>query len=99
MAEREVNGDTRVILHRLDQQDAQITRILSRQERWQELSEKRLNLCEKQVALIEQSNRAICQDVQGIKDKQEKNDLWTKIIGGATGLLTVVLTYLGLRGQ
>lgn len=33
-----------------------------------------------------------------IQDKQEKNDLWTKIIGGATGLLTVVLTYLGLRG-
>ena len=30
--------------------------------------------------------------------KLEKNDLWTKIIGGATGLLTVILTYLGLRG-
>jgi hypothetical protein len=43
----EINGDTKVILHRLDQQDALITRVLNRQERWQELSEKRLNLCEK----------------------------------------------------
>jgi hypothetical protein len=92
----EINGDTKVILHRLDQQDALITRVLNRQERWQELSEKRLNLCEKQMALLEQSNRAICADLQGVKDKQEKNDLWTKIIGGATGLLTVILTYLGL---
>jgi hypothetical protein len=92
----EINGDTKVILHRLDQQDALITRVLNRQERWQELSEKRLNLCEKQMALLEQSNRAICADLQGVKDKQEKNDLWTKIGGGATGLLTVILTYLGL---
>jgi hypothetical protein len=35
-------------------------------------------------------------DIDVIQAKQEKNDLWTKIIGGATGLLTVVLTYLGL---
>ena len=94
----EVNGDTRLILHRLDKQDEQINRILERQERWHDLTERRLNQCEKQTALIEQSHKTICDDISGIKDKQEKNDLWTKIIGGATGLLTVILTYLGLRG-
>jgi len=94
----EVNGDTKVILHRLDKQDELITRILDRQERWHEIGEKRFNESETQTALLELSNKTICEDIRGIKDKQEKNDLWTKIIGGATGLLTVILTYLGLRG-
>ena len=92
------NGDTKVILHRLGKQDEQIERILNRQHRQYEQTEKRLNQGEKQIALLEQSNQAICEDIQEIKSKQDKNDLWTKIIGGATGLLTVILTYLGLRG-
>ena len=93
-----VNGETKVILHRLDKQDEQIERILNRQERQHELSEKRLNEGETQTALLNQSYKTICKEIHGIKDKQEKNDLWTKIIGGATGLLSVILTYLGLRG-
>ena len=98
MAEEEVNGDTKVILHRLGNQDEQIDRILDRQERWHEISEKRLGQSELQTALLQKSQENISEAVKKIESKQEKNDLWTKIIGGATGLLTVILTYLGLRG-
>ena len=94
----EYNGDTKVILHRLDEQDAQILRILERQERWHETAVARHSECETQTKLLQQSNEVICKELGAVKDKQEKNDLWTKIIGGATGLLTLVLTYLGLRG-
>ena len=93
-----LNGDTKVILLRLDKQDELIGRILERMDRTRDINEQRLNLCEKQVALLEQSNRAICGDIEEVKEKQEKNDLWTKIIGGATGLITLILTYLGLKG-
>ncbi len=92
------NGDTKVILHRLDQLGNQVGRLELKQEAWHEDSAERLKQSELQTALLKQAHENISEKVEKIDKKQEKNDLWTKIIGGATGLLTVVLTYLGLKG-
>ncbi len=93
-----INGDTKVILHRLDQLGNQVGRLEVKQEKWHETSAERLRQSELQTALLEQSQENIRGDIEKIEDKQKKNDLWTKFLGGATGLLTLVLTYLGLKG-
>ncbi len=96
--EKEYNGDTKVILHRLGEQDKQIKRILDRQDLRYEQGEKRQRENELQTALLQQSHDNICKTVEEIGKKQDRNDLWTKIIGGTEAAILAGLTYLGWKG-
>ena len=92
------NGDTKVILHRLDQLGNQVGRLEDKQEAWHEDSAERLKQSELQTALLKQSQENISEKVEKIEKKQERNDLWTKIIGGTEAAILAGLTYLGLKG-
>jgi hypothetical protein len=89
-----VNGDTRLILHRLDQIGAQVGTLETKQDQYHETSQTRLAIVEKDQALIQQTCEAICKRVDKVEDKQDKTNLLTKIIGGISGFLTLVLTLL-----
>lgn len=98
------NSDIKVLGSKIDGLTKHVVRLETKQDDYHEDSQKRLALCEKQTALLEQSQKAICKDVDEnvktpmgkLKDRQEKNDFWTKIIGGLEALILGVLTYLGL---
>ena len=96
----EYNGDTKIILQRMGQQD----KILARLEANTEASKDRLHEAEKQSALQEQSLLVLCNkvealdsDVKELHSDIERSNLVSKIIGGIAGGLAVVAAAIGLN--
>ena len=94
----DLNGDTKVILHRLDQLGTQVGKLDSRVEQYHQKTQDRLRQCEIQTALLEQSQQAICKDVEKIDDRVENVTLLSKIFGGITGFLSVVAAIIAILG-
>ena len=95
----EYNGDTKIILQRMGQQD----KILGRLEANTEASMDRLREAEKQSALQEQSLLALCKkvedldgDVGDLHADIDRSNLVSKIIGGIAGGLAVVAAAIGI---
>ena len=93
------NGDTKIILQRMGQQD----KILARLESNTEASKDRLHEAEKQSALQEQSLLALCKkvenldgDVNDLHADIDRSNLVSKIIGGIAGGLAVVAAAIGI---
>ena len=99
----ELNGDTKVILHRLDQLGTQLTGLDAKVEQYHVDTQARLHQCEIQTALLEQSNKAICEDIDEqdkdinkLDDKVESIKLLTRIFGGLSGFLSVVAAIIAI---
>ena len=93
------NGDTKIILQRMGQQD----KILARLEANTEASKNRLHEAEKQSALQEQSLLALCKKIEGLDGDVndlhgdiDRSNLVSKIIGGIAGGLAVVAAAIGI---
>jgi hypothetical protein len=91
------NSDLKVLGNKMDALTAQVGKLEVKQDSYHKESQTRLVVAEKQMALMQQSYNILCKDVETLEDKQDKNDLLTKIIGGLQGLLTAALIYLGVR--
>ncbi|MHC4748295.1 MAG: hypothetical protein ACYTFW_00330 [Planctomycetota bacterium] len=98
------NSDVKVLANKIDNIGTRIGKYEKKVDEYHNESVKRHAECEKQTALLEQSQQAICKDIEDnvkkpiaeLKEKQEKNDMWTKIIGGLEALILGWLTYLGI---
>jgi len=90
------NGDTRVILQRMGQQDKILDRLEANQEKNYEQTQLRLRECEKQTALHEQGMKTICAKVESLDEDVKRVNLVSKIIGGITGGLAVLAAAIGL---
>jgi hypothetical protein len=99
------NSDYKVLCNKIDNLTNQVVKNEAKLDGYHTESQKRLAMAEKQLALMEQSYLAICKDIDDnvkpditdLTDRQDKNDLLTKIITGFQGLLTLALIYLGIR--
>lgn len=101
----DLNGDTKVILHRLDQLGTQLGDIDTKVEQYHEDTQGRLRQCEIQTALLEQSQQVICknadkqdEEIEKIDDKVENVTLLSKIFGGISGFLAVVASIIAILG-
>ena len=96
--ESQVNGDTRVILHRLDVISVQLKEAKNEQKVINKIAQDRLVDCEKQIALTAQALENVARLANENKKELKTNDRWTKIIAGvitfiiATG--TTAMAYL-----
>lgn len=91
------NSDIKVLAEKIDNLASLFIKLEKKQDTYHKESQERLRLAETQLALFEQSAKAICGDVETLEERQDKNDLLTKIVGGFQGLLTLALIYLGLK--
>jgi septation ring formation regulator EzrA len=91
------NSDIRVLASKLDNLKTLIEKLEQKQDSYHSESQERLQIAETQLALFEQSTKIICGDIENLEERQDKNDLLTKIVGGFQGLLTLALIYLGWR--
>ena len=91
------NSDIKVLAEKLDNLTSLFLKLEKKQDTYYAESQDRLRLAETQLALFEQSAKAICGDVETLEERQDKNDLLTKIVGGFQGLLTLALIYLGWK--
>ncbi len=93
------NGDLRLVAHQLSEMNGKIDKLDGKVEENIKVNNDRLREGEKQSALQEQSLITITGRVENVEKKQERNDLWTKIIGGFEAFVIVpILTYLGWKG-
>lgn len=98
------NSDVKVLANKIDNIGARIGKYEGKVDEYHQESLKRHAECEKQTALLEQSQQAICKDIETnvkkpmevLKEKQEKNDMWTKIVGGLEVVIFGVLAYFGI---
>ena len=92
------NGDTRLILHRLEAISVQLKDAKEEQKVINKIAQDRLNHCELQVALIAQALDTVAKLTDENTKELKTNDRWTKIIAGvitfiiATG--TTAMAYL-----
>jgi hypothetical protein len=104
--EQKLNGDTAIIVHRLDAMKGAMDAQAVKQEQYHEQSQRRFTEQEKQsqelklqTALQQQSHEVICKTVDANTDKIDKNDFWTKIIGAITGVLILAGTMVALISE
>lgn len=98
------NSDVKVLGTKIDGLTTQVGKLETKQDAYHEDSQKRLVVAEKHLALMQQSHDAVCKDIdqtikpgmEKLSKRQDKNDLWTKIIGSFEGFLTMALAYLGI---
>jgi len=92
-------GDGRVIAvlgNKLDNLSNQLDGLSSDVKEINAKTDERLRNVEKQTALLEQSNEAICKKVERQDEEIKKINLVSKIIGGIAGGLAVVAAALGI---
>jgi len=101
----DLNGDTKVILHRLDQLGTQLSGLENKVEQYHVETQARIHQCEIQTALLEQSTKTICRDIEDqdkeiekIDDKVENIKLVSRIFGGLSGFLSVVAAIIAILG-
>jgi transketolase N-terminal domain/subunit len=104
MANSTSNSDYRVLCNKIDNLTTQVSKNEKKLDGYHTESQKRNVLAEKQLALMQQSYKVICKDIDENEEdikilsaRQDKNDMWTKIVGGVQGLFTLALTYLGIN--
>ena len=99
------NSDVKVLCNKIDNLTTQVGKLETKQDTYIDESQSRIVIAEKQLALMEQTQKAICKDIddsvkpsiETLSNRQDKNDMWTKIITGFEGLLTLALIYLGVK--
>lgn len=98
------NADVRVLANKIDNLTTQGEKNEIKLDAYHKESQSRIVLAEKQIALMQQSYEMACkevnenkEDIKTLSDRQDKNDMWTKIVGGVQGLFTLVLTYFGFN--
>ena len=104
--ENQINGDTAIILHRLDNLAAIFAEQKKRESQYHAESQRQFVELQKQTeqlrlqtALMQQSHDAICTQVDSNTKKIDRNDLWTKILGAFTGILVLVGTVIAVISQ
>jgi len=97
--ETTINGDLKLILHRLDGVGKSIDSLETKQDKYHQTSQGQLVVLEKNQALLQQSHDTLCGQVKTNAGKIEKNDFWTKIIGAITGILILAGTLVALASE
>ena len=89
----EPNGDTKLIIHRIDQLGTQFTKLEEKFDKYHESSSVRLKDCELRQALLEQANLATCADIADLQEKSNRNDIIAGVTGAITGAATAVIGF------
>lgn len=99
-AETTLNGDTKIILHRLDELSATVQEIKEQLKATQAIGDERIRTLEiRQAVLIKsQENCAnqVCSQVEKLETKINRNDVLGSVLGAVGAWIAAVLTYLGL---
>ena len=90
--ESQVNGDTRVILHRLDAISTLLKEAKIEQKAINKLNGDKLVECQKQVALTAQALETVASLAHENKSGLKQNDMWTKVFGGVITFIIAVGT-------
>ena len=91
------NADFKVVCHKIDTLGTKFDQLEGKLDRNIEVSSERLRHLETQTAVIENSMQAICNDVDNIEQKSNRNDVFLIVGNLFVVAVASVANALGLR--
>ena len=93
------NDDFKVVCHKIDSLGQKFDKLDDKLDKNIEVSSGRLRELEKQTAVIEISMKSICDDVDGLENKSNRNDVFVAVGNIIVVAAATIANALGIRDQ